>query len=145
MSILIFDVEQFRLEFPAFANPTDFPEETLQMYWDSATCYISDCANYGWLVNGCRQQALNLMTAHLAALAVLIAMGKNPGYVQNATIDKISVGLTPPPIKNEYQWWLMSTPYGTRLYALLSAKSVGGWYIGGSPESAGFRKVGGIF
>ena len=144
-AILTFNVTEFRLLFPAFANETQFPTVRLQMYWDSATCYITDIGNYGWLQGRCRQLAINYMTAHLTAISVLIAAGQTPGLVQNATVDKVSVGLTPPPLKNQWQWWLSTTPYGQELLALLQARSVGGWYIGGNPELSAFRKVGGRF
>lgn len=144
-AILTFDVTEFRTSFPAFADPAKYPTVTLQMYWDNATCYVSDIGNYGSLQGRCRQYAINLMTAHLAALATLIASGQTPSIVQNSAIDKISVGLTPPPLKNQWQWWLMTTPYGQQLQALLQTRSVGGFYIGGRGELAAFRKVGGVF
>lgn len=93
----------------------------------------------------CRYRALTLLTAHLAALGVLIAAGQVPGLVQTATVDKVSVSLTPPPILTQFQWWLSLTPYGQQLLALLQVASVGGIYIGGLPEISAFRKVGGIF
>ena len=143
--IIEFDVTLFREQFPAFASVATFPDARLQMYWDNATCYVSDVGNYGWLQGRCRRLAINYMTAHLTALSVLIAAGQTPGLVQNSAIDKISVGLTPPPLKNQWQWWLSTTPYGQELLALLQTRSTGGWYIGGRPELAAFRKVGGRF
>lgn len=143
-TVITFNVTEFRASFPAFASEAAFPTPTLQGYWDSATCYISD-VNYGRLKGSCRAQALNLMTAHLAALSVLIANGQTPALVQGSTVDKISVTLTPPPFKNQWQWWLALTPYGAQLFALLQVKSVGGMYIGGLPETSAFRKVYGVF
>ena len=143
--ILTFDVTAFRLLFPAFADPTVYPDARLQMYWDMAISYISDVANYGWLQGLDRQLALNLLTAHLAAISDIILAGQVPNLMQTATIDKVSVGLTPPPIPNQWQWWLNQTGYGQQLLALLQAKSVGGFYVGGLPERSAFRKVGGIF
>ncbi len=144
MTIITFDVSLFRQQFPAFSNSATFPDAMLQMYWDMATCYISDC-DYGWLNDGCRLLAINLMTAHLTALSVIIAAGETPGIVNSATIDKITVSLTPPPIPNQWRWWLNTTPYGAQLLALLAANSAGGFYIGGLPELSAIRKVGGIF
>lgn len=145
LPILTFDVALFREQFPVFANATAYPDAMLQMYWDMATCYVTDIGNYGWLQGRCRQLAINLMTAHLTALSIIVAGGQVPGLVQSATIDKVSVSLTPPPLKNQWQWWLSTTPYGQQLLALLQNRSVGGWYIGGRPELAAFRKVGGRF
>ena len=137
--ILTFNYAQFIALFPAYADPTAYPEATLQAFWNSAISYISDNANCGSLTGDDRQLAINLMTAHLVYISGLIAAGQVPGLMQNATIDKVTVGLTPPPIPNQFQWWLNVSPYGQQLLALLQAHSVGGYYIGGSPVLAGFR------
>jgi hypothetical protein len=141
---LTFDVAAFRTQFPAFASATTYPTITLQGYWDTATCYISD-ANTGRLTDDCRQTAINMMTAHLAAIADMIAAGKTVGYAQSATVDKVSVTMTPPPVKNQLQWWLNLTPYGMQLYALLFMRSRGGFTIGGSAEGKAFRKAFGVY
>lgn len=140
----VFDIPAFRISYPAFADETLFPDATLQMYWDTATCYI-DNLNWGWLRGDCRYKAITMMVAHLAALSVIIAGGQIPGLVQSATVDKITVSLTPPPLNNQFQWWLSLTPYGQQLLALLQVSSVGGFYIGGAPERSAFRQVGGGF
>jgi len=142
--ILIFDVTLFRQQFPAFADVLVFPTARLQMYWDMAICYISDI-NCGWLRNSCRQLAINMMVAHLAALSVLIATGLTPQLIKSSTIDKITVTLQMPAVPNQWRWWLNTTPYGMELLALLAINSVGGFYVGGSPELSGFRTVGGGF
>ena len=144
MSLHTFDVDAFREQFPQFENTTTFPDAVLQQYWNAATCYINP-NDFCWLHDDCLQLALNLMTAHLTALSVLIQQNQTPGYEQSATIGKVSVSLTPPPNKNQWQWWLNTTPYGMQLLTLLQAKSAGGFYIGGLPETAAFRKVAGIY
>lgn len=141
------DIAVFRLLFPPFADPTKFPDAYIQAQWDMAVTYFGD-------VDGClfggpeKQSALNLMTAHLMQLNILIAAGGSAGaggVLTGATIDKVSVTLAPPPFKNGWQWWLAQTPYGAQLWALLQLKSAGGYYIGGLPERRGFRKVYGTF
>lgn len=143
----VLDIATFRLLFPAFADPTKFPDAYIQAQWDMATTFIGD-------VDGClfsgpeMQSALNLMTAHLMALNVLIAAGGGTGTIgvgTQATIDKVSVSYAPPPFKDGWQYWLSTTPYGVQLWALLKLKSAGGWYFGGRPERIAFRKVGGRF
>ena len=136
---LTFDYATFTGQVPAYSNAADYPESTLQAYWDTAIFYISDVANSGSVTCEKRQYAINLMVAHLVFIAGLIAAGQVPGLVQNASIDKVSVTLTPPPLRNQWQWWLSLSPYGQQLYALLQVNSVGGYYIGGSPVLAGFR------
>lgn len=139
MSTITFDIPAFRLAFPAFANSTTFPDELLQGYWDVAVLYISD-NNYGKLIDAARARAINLLTAHLCNLFLKIDAGKATGNVQASSIDKISVTLTPPPIKNDFDFWLQQTPYGVQLLALLAVKSSGGMYYTPSNINArGFR------
>lgn len=148
MTVISFDVAAFRAAFPEFSSATVYPTDTLSMYWDSATIYINPNTGntvIGGLNDASKTRCLNLMTAHLTKLSTLIAAGQAPGFVQSSTIDKISVTITPPPNKNQWQWWLNTTPYGSQLLALLQAKSVGGFYFGGSPELSAFRKVNGVF
>lgn len=144
MSDYEFDIVQFRIDYPAFADIVLYPDDLLQGFYDSATCYVSDC-NYGFLRNGCRYKALTLMTAHLAKLSTIISNNQTPSMVQGAAISAVSVTLTPPPLPNQFQWWLGTTPYGQQLLALLQVKSVGGFYIGGSPERSAFRSFRGRF
>ena len=138
-----FNPAAFRVAYPAFAG--DPPSSaTLQAYFDSACGYITN--EYPQCTGMTIAQltlALNLMTAHLAAIAALIAAGTTPGQITQATEDKISVTITPPPNKDQWQWWLGTTPYGQQLLALLLAASVGGFYIGGRRENTALRRGGG--
>ena len=137
--LITLDITAFRTMFPAFQNTVMFPDVMIQMYFDMAMGYVSPVGNYGWLRCLARQTALYLMTAHLTWLsAVIIPRGQYPQVIQGSTIDKISITLTPPPLQNQWDWWLNSTPYGMQLHSLLLAKSVGGWYVGGSAPLAGF-------
>lgn len=145
-AVLTFDPDAFKAEFPAFSEDPPYSDAYLQMFWDIAINYISNC-NYGYLKDGSRLEALNLMTAHLLQLSIIIAAGQTPNVLASSSIDKISIGLVPPPVANRsfFMWWLSTTPYGMRLAALLGIFAVGGFMIGGLPEKAAFRKVGGIF
>lgn len=148
-TILTFDYALFQQQFPAYANPITYPESLMQSYWDISINYMSDIGNYGSLQGAMRQYALNCMVAHLTFLAGIIASGSGnsqvPGLMQTATIDKVTVGLTPPPIPNQFQWWLGLTPYGQMLLALLQMNSVGGFYIGGRGAIAAFGYQGGNY
>ena len=144
MTTIVFDIGKFRLQFPELASVIAYPDVMLQMYWDMATCYVSD-EDYGCLSGSCRELALNFMTAHLTKIGTDTTVGEDPAFVSSATVDKVSVSTVPPPQKDQYEWWLSLTSYGQQLLALLKAKAVGGLYIGGSPEQAAFRKVGGYF
>ena len=65
-----------------------------------------------------------------------------PGIITEATVDKVDVKLEPPPLPNQWQFWLGTTIYGQQLLALLQGKSVGGTYYGGPPVLAAFNTGG---
>ncbi len=156
---IAFDVDRFRKEFPAFADETVWPTETLEIYWGIASDFIStgDCP-CNILNNGSLQFAYDLMTAHIATLLAVPAGGSSgggggssevpgggSGVVTSASIGAVSVSMMQPPAKDMWQFWFAQTPYGQQLLALLQIKGVGGLYVGGLPERLGFRKVGGVF
>jgi len=130
-ALLTFDYALFIAQCPAYANSVMYPQATLQEYWNSATNYVSDIGNFGFIQGTKRQFALNLMTAHLVFYAGLVANQQVPALMQTATIDKVSIGVTPPPLPNQWQWFLNISPYGQQLLALLQVNSVGGAYISG--------------
>lgn len=134
----IFDIAAFRVSFPAFSNVVTYPDATLQGYWDVAVLYIAN-SDYGYLSGDARYRAITLLVAHLAALAAQIAAGNTPGIVQSATIDKITVSMTPPPVNTEFLWWLNLTPYGAQLAALLSVHAVGGFFVTAVRPPRGLR------
>ena len=139
-----YDDASFRDQFPKFASVIKYPEPRLQMYWTTASCYIP-VSDYGALTGACRQLALDLLAAHLATLADQVNAGSTPGMVSAATIDKVSVSLTTAPAADQWSWWLGLTGFGQQLLALLSTVSIGGFYVGGLPETSAFRKVHGVF
>ena len=138
------DITKFRSLFVTYSNATTCPDDLITMNWDTATLYISS-EDYGWLDGAQRERCLYLMTAHLTALADMIATGQTPSMVSGSSIDKVSVTLTPPPVKNQFHWWLSTTAYGAQLLALLKIAAVGGMHVGGNAERSAFRKVGGSF
>jgi hypothetical protein len=141
------DLPTFRLLYPAFANPMLYPDAYVTAQFTAATAYFGQYD--GPLINGAQlQNVLNLMTAHLMQINVMLSgAGQSPviGVLSSATIDKVSVTNTPPPAKDGWQYWLSTTPYGLQLRALLKVLSAGGLYVGGSPERSAFRKIGGRF
>ena len=144
MTTITFDVTQFREQYPEFANPIDYTDARLQYYFDLATCYISDQV-CGRLSEGCRRQALYMMTAHLAKV-LDPSDGQNNSYLmQSATEGQISVTVSQFPDRTQWAAWLNTTSYGKSLLSLLSVASFGGYIFGGLPERSAFRKVGGVF
>lgn len=146
------NIDDFREQFPAFADKTAYPDDLIKQWFATATSYINaSCV----LTPAQETQASYLMTAHLMQLAVPPAAagggvnsaesGPQSGPIQSATEGSVSVSFVPPPVKSGLQYWLSSTPYGTQLWALLCIAGAGGFYIGGLPERSAFRKVGGTF
>ncbi len=144
MTTIVLDIAAFRVAIPQYADETTYPDSIITNRWAEATCYISD-SSYGRLSITCRTLAIQYMTAHLINLSDLIDSGAAPGQVVSAGEDGVSVSLTPPPNRNQWQWWLGLTPWGQRLNSLLANAYVGGLYIGGSRERTGFRKIGSRF
>lgn len=139
-----FNIPLFREQFPAFTDPIAYPDATLTAYWDVAILYVNSMDSC--LLNGdALQYAINAMTAHLAYLTPLIIAGEKPGFETDATIDKISVAIMPPPVSNFWNFWLSSSPYGQALLAFLRVQTAGGLMTGGLPEISAIRKIGGIF
>lgn len=126
----VYNDAQFRAQFPAFASAIEYPEGLLSGYFTQASCYVD--ANDSCRLSGdCLQLALNLLTAHLAALdAASPADGGGAGIVSATSIDKVSVTLQIPMATGAFAQFLAKTGYGQRLSALLRVKSVGGLYIG---------------
>lgn len=146
------DIPFFRTAFPAFSDPVKYPDARIQANWDLAVAYLGDAD--GCLLNGdAKQAALNFLTAHLLYLSDLTGHGGGGasvggaagGVLTGAQVDKVQVQFAPPPFKNGWDWWLMQSPYGSQLQALLRMKSAGGWYVGGLPERDAFRRVYGGF
>ena len=143
MAIITFNPTQFRALFPLYANTVTYPNMVLQLYWDTATAYISNKTGGCYCLSltvGQQTLALNLMTAHLAYLNTQINAGNATGVVQGATIDKVSVQIVPPPNTNNWQYWLNQSPFGQQLLALLQAAGVGGCLIGGYPTVYTLRR-----
>ena len=132
-----FDLPAFRTLYPQFDA---VPDETVLATAQQALCLISG--------HGCEcgQPMWQLMVAHLLQIAANVQGGGNAGVLASATIDKVSVSFQSPPFgSSAYKFWLFGTPYGAQLAALLDRCSVGGLYVGGAPERAAFRRVGGGF
>lgn len=143
-------IARFRALVPELSEVT-YPDPKVEVALEVAGFYIDpvDCW-YRMLHGKSLEYALCLMAAHLLALQKQREDETNPGdaqggFVQSASIGDVSVTKATIPAKDTWDWWLLQTPFGTALQALLQVVSVGGTFIGGLPETAAFRKVGGVF
>lgn len=144
MATVYFNAEIFRGMFPQYSNCALYPSASIQVQWDLATNYITNntaTSCYYGMTSAQQVASLNLMTAHLMYLNGLIAAGQPTGLLQSATVDKVSVQLTPPPQVNQWQWWLNQTPYGQQLIGLLQVAAAGGrFFSSGAPVAPAFRR-----
>jgi len=133
-----FPLAKFRILFPVFSAVTDGIVLTVAEW---AQCYTSGrgCE--------CNEQLWMLITAHLLQLRLNAEAGNGgvPGAVASATIDKVSVSFQAPPAAGPWSHWLNLTSYGQQFLALAKRCSAGGFYVGGLPERAAFRNVGGLY
>lgn len=132
-----FPLATFRILYPQFVTSSD---EVVLTVADQALCYIDtngcECDNQGWM----------LLVAHLLFIRDAIAGGSvPPGAVQSATIGSVSVSFQAAPSIDGWAFWLNQTPYGQQFLALTAACFGAGFYVGGAPERAAFRSVGGYF
>lgn len=140
-----FNYPLFQAQCPEYASSPD--ETTLQAYFTMATAFASPWDNWLGGFNGASLDlVLNLLTAHIAAQQALIIAGDDTVIVTGAGIDKVNVSLLAPPVKDSFQYWLMTTPRGKQVAALARAKFAGGFYVSvGLRERRAIRKVGGSF
>lgn len=141
-----FNYPLFQTQIPEFAASP--PQATLQIYFNMALPMANggNDSFCGGFSGDSLDLILNLLTAHIAKQQALIAAGQTAVVVTGSTIDKVSVSLLAPPVKNMFQYWLATTPYGQQVLALARAQFAGGFYAAkGLPERRGFRKVYGTF
>lgn len=142
-NVFTFNEQYFRSAYPEFGDAKVYTTAQLQRWWFWTTTYMSPVNRCTFLISGLEGptlfNGLNLMLAHFAEIERLGAAGQVPGIITEADIDKVSVTLEPPPLPDQFQWWLGTTRYGQSLLALLQICSVGGFYIpAGSPVLSAF-------
>lgn len=145
MTTHVFNYPEFQSQFVEYASSP--VESVLDVYFALATNFVNPDDNWCGGLNGSTlDYALNCIVAHYCYINDQIAMGVDNVIVTASGIDKVTVSLLAPPIKNMFQYWLSTSPYGKQLLALLSVKSAGGWYVGaGISERRAFRKAYGTF
>lgn len=133
------DITTFRELFSAYSDETEYPDATLEQWYEIGKCYIkdSDCV----LDEDCREQALMAMLAHLLYINDLASEGETARVISSASEGDVSVSLIDPPSSSFFSYWLNSSPYGAQILAMLKIAFAGGGYAGGMPRmllSGGF-------
>ena len=137
------NIQTFRATFPLYADETTYPDTLLNAQYKIGKCYVAD--NDCTMAENCREYALQAMLAHLLYIRDQVNSGNNVGVITSASEGEVSVSLATPVVDDEWHYWFNSSPFGRELIALLEVQSVGGFYVGGSPERRAFRKAGGVF
>lgn len=133
----MFDPAAFKESFPQFSA---VPDAQLLRIADTAACLLEDDGS------DCDARQTDLMVAHLLQLETQEAAGNGQtGQVTSATVGKVTVTQAQLPPRSAWSHWLAMTPYGTQLAAMITARNAGGAYVGGRPERAAFRSVGGRY
>ena len=133
-NVIIVTVEGMRTQLAYFADPEKYPDEVLSVDLENAQNYISPL-NLGPLKDNSRAYAVYLMAGHLQVLADRMSSGNTgTGLQTGASVGQVSVTLTPPPVKDQFDYWLSLTPFGAQLLFLLSSVTPMGFYVGGSNE-----------
>lgn len=150
MSLHTLNIAQFRLDFPFFKDETFYTDDDIRASWKGATFLIYPCDN--WLISGAKlQYALELMTAHLLYMmlgdgtTVPDGGGTVGGMITSASEGSVSVSMQTPTVSSFDEYLLSQSKWGLLLLALFEGLTVGGFTIGGSPETAAIRDVGGMF
>ena len=141
--IINLDIAAFRVNFDLYADETKYPDALLLAQYEIGKCYVAD--NDCTMPEACREYALQSMLAHLLYIRDQVNSGVHVGMITSGTEDNVSVSLAQPAANDSWSFWFNASPFGRELMALLSVQSVGGFYVGGSPERKAFRKAGGRF
>lgn len=109
MPAVAFDIAVFRARYPEFANVDD---STLNAYFSEATVYCNNTDASRVSDLGQRAVFLNMLTAHIAALAGRASQGGLVGRINQATKGSVSVSSEmAPPVGSAA--WFMQTTYGS--------------------------------
>jgi len=141
MASVTLDITEFREIYPAFSDNTKYPDSVITIAFNKATIFFKNETNCV-LDEGQLKTIEYLMTAHLLQIQTNTNSGNTAGVITSASIDKISVTIADPSSKDDFDYFLNQTIYGQELLALLSLLVVGGFYIGGSPETMAIKRQG---
>lgn len=130
------NIAEFKVIFPEYADSAKYPDALIQYQAEVAQCYLGDVN-----MTDCRAHEVMLFIAHLLAVRLLVRSGKTSSIVTSSTRGEVTVSIATPPTHDTFVYWLSSTNYGLEFLSLIKLRSVGGMYIGGSPELSAFNEL----
>lgn len=140
MTAPVFNAANFRQQFPAYADSSQYPDASLQFAWDMGANWINQSQDEWWGI-GSENPAQLQQAADLMGAVVLYQLfgpagkasinGGNPGPINAATQGSVSASFTLPAFGSSAlaSLLLSSPPYGTLLLALLDVAASVGPYI----------------
>lgn len=138
MAEVSLSIAEFREQFVAFRNTTEYTDSYIQGQMNIAKLYISPEQNC-MVKDDTIKQLIYLMTAHLMAINNSLKSGSGSsvggGQIASASVGGVSVSKAIPNNRTELDYWLNLTPYGMQLLALLSMLTGIGFYMGGQREN----------
>ena len=138
MSSIVFDIAEFRTQYPIFDTISD---AVVLRAFASAEMFISNNTS-DYLTEVKLKFVLYLMTAHMLQIGIDTSNneGRNAGIVSAASVNNESVSFEARISKSAFQYFLNKTIYGEEILSLFSLWAAGGFYIGGSTATLGFRR-----
>lgn len=134
MSVVV-TVEDFRDSFREFCDPVKYKDCLLTRFLTQAQAYISKQTFV--IPDAVRLLLIQLMAAHLITLSeidpqtgIVSSMGSVAGAEVSATVGGVSVTKQAQISKNNLEQWLQSTGYGQQYLAILTAHSIGVYFVG---------------
>lgn len=136
MSTVVFNADEFRIVFSAFADEVRFPDAVLQNAWnvavtmigagdDSVLPYCPDCTP----PNLTRKTALDYLTCHILTMQYLWQVDQT-GAVTSATQGSVSVSFGVPTAGDSVADWYNKTKCGATAWQILQAYANGPLYYG---------------
>ncbi len=132
MAIVVFNPEDFRQDFPQFADPVKYTDRRLQSAFNAA-CLSVDNTDKSPIPydpdkqDFTRETLLYYLTCHILTMAEWGANGQS-GPVTNATEGSVSVGFAAPQITNSNKSYFDETPCGRAFWQMSMRFRMGGRY-----------------
>ncbi|RKS87327.1 uncharacterized protein DUF4054 [Orbus hercynius] len=120
MDIVEFDVEEFRLVYPMFADKEKFNDTMLEFSFSKAETYVNN-TKCGYVKNlTTRKIMLYMLTAHIVTLQAQAINGEwYAGVMSSATEGSVSISMATHNITPRNAWYL-KTPFGAEYWEMTS-------------------------
>jgi hypothetical protein len=139
MSTITITIAQFRIDFPAFADPVKYPDAELTFWLTLGSLLINadrwcSVANFGVELYMAHNLALEAMSKKQAAGGGI--PGAASGMLNSKSVDKVSAGYDTSSVAEQFGGNYNLTTYGQRLYRLLQQFGAGPIQVGAGPGYA---------